>query len=227
MFPSKARPTSFKFAIAGGHTTGRHAVRRRGLIGFLGWSGVARIELDLPLFPFLYLQSRSRLEALSAVFYYAGATWSVIPGAACSSATMRASLLPIASLPRLHRARQSSVDPLYHRRFIEVSAIAALVVLALPPLSLVTVAHPLISRWPVVSRRPGGLESSCYRYCDSSLPLVRAAVHRGCPARVVCRHACQVDSANRRSLTSQQSTPTSGDPPLYPAPHWCSTSRSA
>ena len=33
---------------------------------------------------------------------------------------------------------------LYHRRFIEVSTLAALVILALPPLSLVTVAHPLI-----------------------------------------------------------------------------------
>jgi hypothetical protein len=32
------------------------------------------------LYPFVYLQSQRRLDALSSALYYAGATWSVIPG---------------------------------------------------------------------------------------------------------------------------------------------------
>jgi hypothetical protein len=32
------------------------------------------------LYPLVYLQSQRRLDALSSALYYAGATWSVIPG---------------------------------------------------------------------------------------------------------------------------------------------------
>src|SRR6266702_3802410 len=119
------------------------------LIGCLGWSGNLRWTWMSLLFPFLYLQSRSRLDTLSAAFYYAGATWSVMPGAKVFFGNNASFLLPIllwlgcialGSLPWI---------ALYHRRFIEVSALAALIVLALPPLSLVTVAHPFIcvGRW--------------------------------------------------------------------------------
>jgi hypothetical protein len=115
------------------------------LIGFLGCSGVARLSWISLLYPFLYLQSRSRLEALSALFYYAGATWSVVPGSAVFFGINASFALPfllflgciaLGSLPWIL---------LYHRRFVEISAIAALSVLALPPLSFVTVAHPLVS----------------------------------------------------------------------------------
>jgi len=115
------------------------------LIGCLGWSGNVHVAWISLIFPFLYLQSRRRLDTLLAAFYYAGATWSVMPGASVFFGNNASHLLPIAlwlgcivlgSLPWI---------ALYHRRYVEVSAIAALVVLALPPLSLVTVAHPLIS----------------------------------------------------------------------------------
>ncbi len=115
------------------------------LIGFLGWSGVARLSWISLLYPFLYLQSRSRFESLSAAFYYAGATWSVIPGSAVFFGSDASFALPfllflgciaLGSLPWIL---------LYRRRFVEMSAIAALAVLALPPLSFVTVAHPLVS----------------------------------------------------------------------------------
>jgi hypothetical protein len=114
------------------------------VIGFLGWSGSVHLAWISLVFPFLYLHSRRRLDTLSAAFYYAGATWSVMPGASVFFGNNASHLLPIllwlgcvalGSLPWI---------ALYHRRFIEVSALVALVVLALPPLSLVTVAHPLI-----------------------------------------------------------------------------------
>ena len=118
------------------------------VIGLLGWSGSTHWAWLSLIFPFLYLQSRRRLDTLLAAFYYAGATWSVMPGASLFFGNNASRLLPIllwlgcialGSLPWI---------ALYHRRFIEVSALAALVVLALPPLSLVTVAHPLIFAGP-------------------------------------------------------------------------------
>lgn len=115
------------------------------LIGFLGWSGVVRLSWISLLYPFLYLQSRSRLEALSAMFYYAGATWSVVPGAAVFFGTNAGFALPLLLFLGCIALGSLPWVLLYHRRFIEVSAIAALAVLALPPLGLVTVAHPLIS----------------------------------------------------------------------------------
>ena len=114
------------------------------VIGCLGWSGSTHLAWISLVFPFLYLQSRRRLDTLSAVFYYAGATWSVVPGANVFFGNNASHMFPIllwlgcialGSLPWI---------ALYHRRFIEVSTLAALVILALPPLSLVTVAHPLI-----------------------------------------------------------------------------------
>jgi hypothetical protein len=48
--------------------------------GTAGWSGKPSLNLLALLYPFVYLQSRRRLDALSAALYYAGATWSVIPG---------------------------------------------------------------------------------------------------------------------------------------------------
>ena len=113
-------------------------------IGCLGWNGNMHWAWISLVFPFLYLQSRRRLDTLLAPFYYAGATWSVMPGASAFFGNNASHLLPtvlwlgciaLGSLPWI---------ALYHRRFIDVSALAALVILALPPLSLVTVAHPLI-----------------------------------------------------------------------------------
>jgi hypothetical protein len=147
MFPFKENQPLSRSRSNCSHTAGRTVIlfAAAALIGFLGWSGVARLSWISLLYPFLYLQSRSRLEALSAVFYYAGATWSVIPGADVFFGTNAGFAFP--SLLFLGCIALGSVPwvLLYHSRFIQVSAIAALTVLALPPLSLVTVAHPLIS----------------------------------------------------------------------------------
>ena len=48
--------------------------------GAAGWSGKPSLNFLALLYPFVYLQSRRRLDALSSALYYAGATWSVIPG---------------------------------------------------------------------------------------------------------------------------------------------------
>ena len=114
------------------------------VIGSLGWSGSTHWAWISLVVPFLYLQSRRRLDTILATFYYAGATWSVVPGASVFFGNNANHLLPI--LLWLGSIALGSLPwiALYHRRFIEVSALAALVVLALPPLSLVTVAHPLI-----------------------------------------------------------------------------------
>ena len=48
--------------------------------GAAGWSGKPSLNFLALLYPFVYLQSRRRLDAFSSALYYAGATWSVIPG---------------------------------------------------------------------------------------------------------------------------------------------------
>jgi hypothetical protein len=139
------------------------------VIGGLGWSGSLHLAWISLVFPFLYLQSLRRLDTLLAAFYYAGATWSVMPGANVFFGNKASHLLPIVlwlgcivlgSLPWI---------ALYHRRFIEVSTLAALVLLAFPPLSLVTVAHPLIcvGQWFPATRWFGLL-----------LPLVMILLYR-------------------------------------------------
>ena len=139
------------------------------LIGFLGWSGVARLSWISLLYPFLYLQSRSRFEALSAVFYYAGATWSVVPGAAVFFGTHAGFALPLLLFLGCITLGSFPWVLLYHSRFIEMSTIAALAVLALPPLSLVAVAHPLIS---VGQWFPGT------RWLGIFLPLIAILLYR-------------------------------------------------
>ncbi len=49
------------------------------------------------LYPLVYLQSRRRLDALSSALYYAGATWSVIPGAESFFGTGGNILMPACS----------------------------------------------------------------------------------------------------------------------------------
>lgn len=114
------------------------------VIGCLGWNGSTHSAWISLVFPFLYLQSRRRLDTLLAAFYYAGATWSVMPGASVFFGNNASRLFPIALWLGCIALGSLPWIALYHRRFIEVSALVALVVLALPPLSLVTVAHPLI-----------------------------------------------------------------------------------
>ena len=70
------------------HSNGRREVLRRlslfaiaAALGGAGWSGNIALNLLALLYPYIYLQSRHRSDSFSAVFYYAAATWSVIPGA--------------------------------------------------------------------------------------------------------------------------------------------------
>ena len=114
-------------------------------IGGAGWSGDPALNYFALLFPFVYLQSRRRLDALCSVFYYAAATWSVIPGAQSFFRAGHNFALPLAIWFGLVALGSAPWVGFYSRRYQPVSAIAAMTVLALPPLSLVTVAHPLIA----------------------------------------------------------------------------------
>jgi|GEM_PF-1327637 len=114
-------------------------------IGGAGWSGDPALNYFALLFPFVYLHSRRRLDSLCAVFYYAVATWSVIPGSQSFFRTGHNFAVPLAIWVALVALAASPWVALYSRRYLPVSAMAALAALALPPLSLVTVAHPLIA----------------------------------------------------------------------------------
>jgi len=115
------------------------------LFGGAGWSGRPTPHCFALLFPFLYLQSRRRLDSLSALFYYAAATWPVIPGSQAFFRTGRNPIVPILVWAALTLLGATPWILFYSRKWLSISAIAALVALALPPLTLVTMAHPLIA----------------------------------------------------------------------------------
>lgn len=119
------------------------------LLGGAGWSGRPTLHCFALLFPFLYLQSRRRLDSLGALPYYAAATWPVIPGSQAFFRTGRNPIVPILVWAALTVLGATPWIVFYNRKWLPIAAIAAVVVLALPPLSLVTVAHPLIAagRW--------------------------------------------------------------------------------
>ena len=139
------------------------------IVGGLGWSGNATVHFLALLYPFIYMYSRRRLDTLSAVVYYASSTWPVIPGAQSFFQTGRHLGTPIAIWLALTALGSLPWIIFYLRRFLPLSALVALVVLALPPLSLVTVAHPLIAtgHW-----FPG----TCW--LGLALPLVLIAAHK-------------------------------------------------
>ena len=114
-------------------------------IGGAGWSGDPALNYFALFFPFVYLHSQRRLDSLCAVFYYAAATWSVIPGSQSFFRTDHNFVLPLAIWAALVALAAVPWVGFYSRRYIPISAIAALTALALPPLSLTTVAHPLIA----------------------------------------------------------------------------------
>jgi hypothetical protein len=137
------------------------------LLGGAGWSGRPTLHCLALLFPFLYLLSRRRLDSLSAFFYYAAATWPVIPG---SHAFFRTGpVLPILIWAAVTVLGATPWILFYNRKSVSISAVAALVALALPPLSLVTVAHPLIA---------AGQWFPATRWFGLGLPLVLIAGYR-------------------------------------------------
>jgi hypothetical protein len=139
------------------------------LIGGLGWSGNPALHFLALLYPFVYIHSRRRLDTLSVVFYYASSTWPIIPGAQSFFQTGHHLGKPIAIWIAITALGSLPWILFYHRRFLPLSAIAALTALALPPLSLVTVAHPQIA---------SGLWFPGTRWFGLALPLLLIAVHR-------------------------------------------------
>ena len=139
------------------------------LIGGLGWSGNPALHFLALLYPFVYIHSRRRLDTLSAVFYYASSTWTIIPGAQSFFQTGHHLGKPIAIWIAITALGSLPWILFYHRRFLPLSAIAALLALALPPMGLVTVAHPLIAT---------GLWYPGTRWFGLALPLILIAAHR-------------------------------------------------
>lgn len=139
------------------------------LIGGLGWSGNSALHSLALLYPLVYVHARRRLDTFSAAFYYAASTWPVIPGAQSFFATGQHLGKPIAVWIAMIALGSLPWVLFYHRRFLPLSAIVALVALGFPPLSLVTVADPLIAtgHW-----FPGT------RWFGLALPLVLIAFHR-------------------------------------------------
>jgi hypothetical protein len=146
------------------------------LIGGLGWSGNPALHFLALLYPFVYIHSRRRLDTLSAVFYYASSTWPIIPGAQSFFHTGHHLEKPIAIWIAITALGSLPWILFYHRRFLPLSAIAALLALALPPMGLVTVAHPLIAT---------GLWFPGTRWFGLALPLILIAAHRRLEAPLV------------------------------------------
>jgi hypothetical protein len=115
------------------------------VLGAAGWCGKPSLNFVALLYPFVYLQSRRRLDALSSALYYSGATWSVIPGSESFFGTGRNLLLPLLICVALLALSAAPWIAFYNRAFLPLAAVVAIIVLSLPPFSLVTVAHPLIS----------------------------------------------------------------------------------
>jgi hypothetical protein len=147
------------------------------LIGGLGWSGNPALHFLVLLYPFVYIHSRRRFDTLSAVFFYAASTWPIIPGAQSFFQTGHDLGKPIAIWIAITALGSLPWVLFYHRRYLPFSAIAALVALSFPPLSLVTVAHPLIAT---------GLWFPGSRWFGLALPLILIAAHRRLETPLVC-----------------------------------------
>ena len=139
------------------------------MIGGLGWSGNPTLHFLALLYPFVYIHSRRRLDTLSAVFYCAASTWPVIPGAQSFFQAGRHFAQPLWIWAVLTVLGALPWIIFYNRRFPPLSAIGTLAVLALPPLSLVTVAHPLIA---------SGTWFPGTRWFGLALPFILIAAHK-------------------------------------------------
>ena len=139
------------------------------LTGGLGWNGNPALHFLALLYPFVYIHSRRRFDTLSAVFYFAASTWPIIPGAQSFFQTGNHLGKPIAIWIAITALGSLPWILFYHRRFLPLSAIAALLALALPPMGLVTVAHPLVAT---------GLWFPGTRWFGLALPLILIAAHR-------------------------------------------------
>lgn len=146
------------------------------LVGGFGWSGNPTLHFLALLYPFVYIHSRRRLDTIGAVFYYAASTWPIIPGAQSFFTTGHHLGKPIAIWIAITALGSLPWILFYHRRFLPLSAVAALTVLAWPPLSLVTATHPLLAT---------GLWLPGTRWFGLALPLVLLAAHKRLGAPLV------------------------------------------
>src|SRR5579863_8777852 len=108
------------------------------VVGATGWSGKQSLNFLALLYPFVYLHSRRRLDAFSSALYYAGATWSVVPGSERFFGTGGNFLLPLLIWVALLALSAAPWVALYNREFLPAATIAAIITLSLPPFSLVT-----------------------------------------------------------------------------------------
>ena len=115
------------------------------ILGAVGWSGVRVLNCVALLYPFVYLHSQRRLDSLSAAFYYAAATWSVVPAAQQFFGPGQSRLQPLLLWLALILLSSAPWVTFYNRRLLPISALAALACLSVPPLGLITLVHPLIA----------------------------------------------------------------------------------
>jgi hypothetical protein len=105
---------------------------------------------------------------LSVVCYYAAATWSVLPvshqffreGSLVEPVLIWLGLIALGSAPWL---------ALYNQRFLPLSGLISLMLLAIPPLGLVTLAHPIVAAGACF---PGTL------WFGLALPLLLIGIYR-------------------------------------------------
>src|SRR5262249_21160617 len=112
-------------------------------IGGLGWSGYMSFGWLPLLMPFIYICARTRIETLFVSLYYLAATWPVIPGAHNFFGEHASRPMAYGLWFLLALFGTLPWVAFFHRRAPEWSALAALALLALPPLSLATVGFPL------------------------------------------------------------------------------------
>lgn len=101
------------------------------------------------LLPFVYLHARSRAQSACVAAYYLWATWPIVPGAQAFFGANVPRLMAYGLWFLLAALGTLPWILFFAKRAPEASALLALIVLALPPLSLVTVAYPLtaVGRW--------------------------------------------------------------------------------
>ena len=115
------------------------------MLGGASWSGRPFLNSFALLYPFVYLNSSRRIDTLSTVFYYAASTVTVVHAAQQFFGIGTNPLQPILIWLALITLGSAPWLCFYSQRFLPFSTIASLTALAVPPLSLVTVAYPLIA----------------------------------------------------------------------------------
>ena len=140
-----------------------------GIVGAAGWSGVSAFAFLPLLYPFVYMHSLRRSDTISAVAYYAAATWCVVPACRQFFHLSSVSSFPLVVWLILIAVNSFPWVALFHSQYVSASAIASMLLLTVPPFGLFGVAHPLIS---VGAWFPGT------RWIGLLFPLIMVSLHR-------------------------------------------------